>query len=563
MFDVTMDSSRIQRAPTVAEHLATLLWKLGVRNAFGVCGREIVPVWHALLSTARTEREIATYHGRHETGAGFAAVGSWLQTGRPVGVFTTTGPGLTNVVTALETARVTGAKVILLSPLTPVAERGRLGIQETGASGYWSADLHLAGRLFDVVAHVESPKQLQALAGRLAAGLAGDDGFMAHIAIPTNVQAERTFAAPKVPVVRRSRPAPAPEVADEVADLLAAEPFAVWVGWGARRHAQAIHRLLDITGAPAICSPRALGVVDRHASFLGVTGNGGSETLAEELAACGVQRMLVLGSRLAEATSGWLPGLVPSGGFIHVDLDPGVFGQAYPDAPSYGVQSGVGELVDALLARADKLVHRSGPERAPQADAEPLVAAPGTVHPVALMAAIQRVLVDGTDIPIIADASSAMFYAARYLRYPEPGRWFVEGHVGAMGAAGALVVGAAGGRGGPAAALCGDGSMHMQDEISTAVKYGLPAIWIVLNDGGLGIVRSGMGRNGWPLHDADYPAADFAAVAQDKGAEGVRVTAANALDAALSQALEAGRPFVVDVVIDPSVVPPMGARGKR
>jgi acetolactate synthase-1/2/3 large subunit len=187
----------------------------------------------------------------------------------------------------------------------------------------------------------------------------------------------------------------------------------------------------------------------------------------------------------------------------------------------------------------------------------------GVVHPVDLLAAIQRVYVDGTDMPVIADASSAMFWAVRHLSFKSPGRFFVEGHFGAMGQAGAAVVGAASGRGGPAAAICGDGSLHMQDEISTAVRYGIPAIWIVLNDSGLGIVRAGMRLNNRPLHDADFPPANFADVARAKGARAVRVTSADDLDAALRAALEANGPFVVDVLVDQDAVPPIEARTKR
>lgn len=563
MFDVTLDARRVERAPTVAEHLADLLWQLGVREVFGVCGREIVPIWHALLSTAGTEREIVTRHARHENGAVFAAVGSWLATGRPVGVFVTTGPGLTNALTALETARVTGAKLVLMSPLTPAAERGRFGIQETGPSGYWNDDVHRAGRVFDVVVDLETPRQMETAAGRMALGVAGAAGFLAHLAVPTDLQVQRTFRAPQLPRTRRTEPGIAAALADELADLLAAEPFAVWAGWGARHDARALHRLLDVTGAPAMCSPRALGVLGGHEQFLGVTGNGGRSSLGDELMRLGITRTLVLGSRLGEATSGWQADLVPPEGFVHVDVDPAAFGLAYPMAPTFGVQAAVGEVLAALLARAERLVHRPAPQPDVVAAADVPCGAPGTVHPVALMAAIQRVLIDRTAIPLVADASSAMFYGARHLAFPEPGRWFVDGHFGAMGSAGAIVVGMASGRGGPAAAICGDGSMHMQDEISTAVRYGIPAIWIVLNDSGLGIVRAGMRRNGRVLHDADYPPADFAAIARAKGAAGVRVTAAAALDDALRQAVQHGGPFVVDVVIDQSVAPPIGQRGRR
>jgi acetolactate synthase-1/2/3 large subunit len=555
----------LDEAPiTVAQHLAALLWNVGVREAYGICGREIVPVWSALLASRGTPYEIATRHARHENGAGFAAIGSWTQTDRPVAVFVTTGPGLTNVITSLETARATGAKLILLSPLTPAAERGRLGIQATGPAGYANPDLYTAGRIFDIVAMIESPDQLRTLAGPLASGLAGEAGFCAHIAIPTSMQTEGAEAAPAVPRQRRRPPAPSQAVADEVAGLLADEPFAVWLGWGARHHADAVRRFLDVTGAPAICSPRGLGIADTHPAFVGVTGNGGRESLPDELASRDLRRTLVLGSALGEATSGWHPGLVPPEGLIHVDLDPGVFGSAYPHVPTLGIQADIGEFLGALLARSDRLERRHVPLRQPPPSRLALAGdRSGTVHPGALMAAIQRVVVQGTDMPVFADASSAMFWGARHLVFDRPCRWFVEGRFGSMGSAGAAVVGAASGRRGPAAAISGDGSMHMQDEINTAVHYGIHAIWIVLNDGGLGIVRSGMRANGWPLHDADYPATDFAAVARNKGADGVRVTAEGELDGALAAAIEAKGPFLVDVVIDPSAGPPIGARTKR
>lgn len=549
---------------TVARHIAVLLSRLGVREAWGVCGREIVPMWSALLESGGTSHEIATRHTRHENGAGFAAIGSWMQTGRPVAVFVTTGPGLTNVLTSLETASATGAKLVLLSALTPAAERGRLGIQATGPEGFANPDLYTPGRIFDVVAALESPAQLLTLAGALASGFAGEGGFSAHIAIPTAMQTEMTYAAPVVPRHRRPAPGVSPALADEVVDLLAEEPFAVWLGWGARRHATAVRRLLDVTGAPAICSPRGLGIADDHPAFVGLTGNGSRESLTDELATHGLQRTLVLGSALGEATSGWHPGLVPPQGFIHVDLDASVFGRAFPQAPTLGVQSDIGELLDALLARSDRLVRRELPWRRSHPIRLELVGdGAGLVHPAKLMTAIQRVIVEGTDMPVVADASSAMFWAARHLAFARPGRWFVEGHFGSMGSAGAVVVGAASGRGGPAAAICGDGSMHMQDEINTAVAYGIRAIWIVLNDAGLGIVRAGMRANGRTLHDADYPPTDFAAVARNKGADGVRVNREADLVAALVAAVHADGPFLVDVLVEPAAVPPIGARTKR
>jgi acetolactate synthase I/II/III large subunit len=560
MNDPAQSRSPASARPTMAQAIAQLLWQLGVRVAYGVCGREIVPLWQALRRSAGTAQTIATMHTRHESGAGFAAVGSWAFSGRPIAVFVTAGPGLTNVITSLEVARAAGAPLILLSPLTAPGERGRGGIQDTGPRGIHHDALHTPGRIFDLVARLDSAKELHAVAGHLAAGLASGRGFMAHLAIPMAMQ-EAPVDAVHVAQHRRAPMTVTQAIADEIAALLGEAPFAVWVGSGARAYAAQIRRLLDLTGAPAMSSPRGLGIVDRHPQFIGVTGNGGHPDLAYELARHAPQRTLVLGTGLGAATSGWSSRLVPARGFIHVDVDSGVFGRAYPDAETLGVQADVGELLDAILAGAHRLVRREPTGRRSAPPRLALVAVDGTpVHPAALMAAIQRVVIDGTTIPVLADPASAMFWAAHHLVFDEPTRWFVENRVGALGSGAAAVLGAAHATRGPALVIVGDHGLQMHNEINTAVRYGIPAIWLVLNDAGMGIVRAGMQADGWDEHDADFPATNFAAIAEAQGAAGIRVTSEGQLDAALVFAIACGGPCVIDVAIDPSARPPIATR---
>src|SRR3954469_12783460 len=156
----------------LAEQLATLLARVGVREAYGVTGREIVPIWCALIASLGGEHPIATRHTRHENGAGFAAIGSWFATGRPAAVFLTTGPGITNALTSLEAARAAGARFVVLTPLTPATESGKFGIQDTGLGGYFNPDLYRPGRLFDSVTVLESTEQVPELAGRAGPGVA-------------------------------------------------------------------------------------------------------------------------------------------------------------------------------------------------------------------------------------------------------------------------------------------------------------------------------------------------------------------------------------------------------
>jgi acetolactate synthase-1/2/3 large subunit len=492
------------------------------------------------------------------------AVGDWIVSGRPAALVTTTGPGLANALNGLEAARAARAPFVLVSPLTPPAETNRLGVQETGSSGFASSELHQPGRLFDLVAHVHAPVQLDTVFARIAAGLAADPAFTAHIAIPTDVQASHApGAAPVVPAHARRIAAPSSAELDALVAVLASERVAVWVGFGARKHGPAVRRLVDTLGVPVLSSPRGAGVADRCATFVGQTGNGGHEQVHEELARYGVERILVLGSRLGAATSGWDERLVPPNGFIQVDHDRRGFAIGYPQAPTVGIEADIGRTVEALLAAPlpPRAFRRRRAPRAPLG----VVAErrPGVVHPEALMRALQHVIVDGTDLPFFADASSAMFWSVHSLEFGEGDRLHLEGTWGSMGFAGAAVVGAAMARGGPVCALCGDAAMHMQDEINTAVKYGIPSIWVILSNGGPSIVRFGMEANGRPEHDGFYPDTDFAAVAIAKGAQGLRVTREEELEGALRTALAAGGPFVVDVVVDPTIAPPIAARTGR
>jgi len=98
---------------TVAEGLATAFHSLGIRHAYGVCGGAQALLWAAL------SKHLDLLHFRHECGAAFAAAEAHFASGRPVVVFTTTGPGITNALTGLLAARSEGAKVILVSTARP------------------------------------------------------------------------------------------------------------------------------------------------------------------------------------------------------------------------------------------------------------------------------------------------------------------------------------------------------------------------------------------------------------------------------------------------------------
>ena len=118
---------------TVAEGLAEALRTLGAVHAFGVCGGAQALLWASL------SKHLEVLHFRHESGAAFAAIEAHFVSNRPVVVFTTTGPGITNALTGLIAARTEGAKIVLLSAYGSAPQRGYpRNLARTPASGTWA-----------------------------------------------------------------------------------------------------------------------------------------------------------------------------------------------------------------------------------------------------------------------------------------------------------------------------------------------------------------------------------------------------------------------------------------
>jgi acetolactate synthase-1/2/3 large subunit len=173
---------------------------------------------------------------------------------------------------------------------------------------------------------------------------------------------------------------------------------------------------------------------------------------------------------------------------------------------------------------------------------------------------VQRAVIDASDAIVLTEAGNAFAWGTHALRFRSPGRYRTSTGWGAMGHAGCGVLGAALATGRPAVALLGDGSMLMQSELSTAVQYGVPAIFVILNDGYYGMIEHGMRAQGFTPLETRLPATDFALMARALGAEGVMVESEAELDAALGGIATRRTPLVVDVRVDAAERAPFGSR---
>ena len=342
-------------------------------------------------------------------------------------------------------------------------------------------------------------------------------------------------------------------------------------------------------GIPMLSSPAGKDLAAGEL-YLGPTGRNG--TLQANRAARHADVILALGTRFDDrSTSSWLPGYtyaIPPARLIHVHGDPAEIGRNYPATLgiSAHVATVVGQLRRELLARrsagasgapGDILARPGAPGRARwlssvrewgeewerhvaparAADAVPL-------HPARVLAELRAAL--PADAILLSDVGAHHNWIVQEWRPGGPGTLLQSWGFAAMGFGVAGLLGArlaAPSR--AVAAVVGDGGFLMlPSAVATAVQYGLPAIWLVWNNGGFISIRDQQrGYFGQELATSFRHAAsgapyrcDFAAMARAMGADGMRAETAADLGAALKTALDSGHPTVIDVPVDAEVPQP-------
>ncbi len=539
----------------IADQLVDLCVAVGIKRAFGIYGRGILPFVEAL-----TKSSLEVFHCRHESGAAFAAAEAYFSSSHPSLVFTTSGPGLINALNGITAAKWEGAKVLIVSPATSHARRGRWAFQETSMYSFPSADLFSNCEIFDFAAIINSPEELQMIASKMVHGFSRPGSFIAHLSLSMSLQ--RTVMEERIVIPGAMNPGPCcpPDLIDQAATLFKETKNILWVGFGARGSSAKLRELAEQLRMPVMSTPRAKGVFpENHPLYLGVTGLGGHGHVPGFVEKYGADHVIVLGSRLGEYTSFWDKRYEPKRGFVHVDIDPHVFGAAYPHVNTIGIQSEISVFLHALLPRLGNTephfsqVFSVSLKKTAQKKTSPQK---GEIRIEYLMGAIQRHIIDGSDALVLADVGSSFVWSNHSLSFDEPNRYRTSVGFGSMGFASTGVVGAALACGRRAVAIVGDGAMLMNNEISTAVRYGARAVWIVLNDRRYGMVYHGMRLNSLDYTETEIPRVDFAAFARSVGAVGVRVEKEVEVDAALEECMRRTEPVVVDVLIDPETPPP-------
>ncbi len=560
--------ARVDQAPRVAgepvsgaESIIRSLEEAGVEVVFGLPGGAILPVYDPLLDSTRLRHILV----RHEQGAGHAASGYAHATGRVGVCMVTSGPGATNLVTALADAHMDSIPV--------VAVTGQVAASMIGTDAFQEADI--VGITLPVTKHnylVTTADDIpRVIAEAFHIASTGRPGPVLVDIAKSAMQARTTFSWPPELRLPGYHPVTKPHAKQvrEAARLLAtARRPVLYVGGGVlRANASAeLRRLVDTSGAAVVTTLMARGALpDSHPQHLGMPGMHG--TVAAVAALQHADLVVALGARFDDRVTGLLTSFAPHATVVHADIDPAEIGKNKAvDVPI------VGDLKDILADLVPALEQEHAQHGKPdlegwwrQLDDWRTTFPLGYDEPVDGLTAPQYVIsrlgaLSGPEATYVAGVGQHQMWASQFIRYERPRSWINSGGLGTMGYAVPAAMGAKVGEPDRVVwAIDGDGCFQMTNqELATCAINEIPIKVAVINNSSLGMVRQ------WQtlFYESRYSHTelqtghgtrripDFVALAQAYGCAGLRCESAADVDDTIRKALEIDdQPVVVDFTV--------------
>lgn len=534
--------------PRAAERALRFLADAGARYVFGIPGGSINPFYDALHDVPA----LIPILSRHEAAAAYSAASYAKHSGGIGVVLGISGPGASNLLTGCASAMRERTALLVL---TGQVRSNRMGHEAAQEASPWTIDMVQAFKPFTKKSLLVTDGRNLARAVRDAVRLAlAPPQGPVHLAVPLDVQMAEVGEDPPELGSLPERPGLTPGQSAMLLDFLRTGRGVVFCGSGIKkaRVAREFCELADRIGWPVVTSPAGKGTYPEVAPLgAGVYGMSGPASARRAVAQA--ERVLVLGSSLGElATANWRTDLFEGKRVVQIDSDATVLGRHYQ--PQVGLVADLGEVVRQL-----REAFPSAP--APCPAAAPCLLEESDAEVVRHLRALAAALPD--DARLCCDIGEHMTWALRYWRSPTPDSFDITINYGGMGSGIANAVGAYLADCRPTVCLTGDGCFAMHGaEVMTAVQYNLPVLFVVLNNGGYGMVRWGHRLQfDRALADFDYPAPDIAKMAEGMGARSLRIRNPDEWDPRwIARAFAGSAPVVAEVVVQPADVPPMQDR---
>lgn len=529
----------------------------GCETVFGYPGGQILNVYDSLY---KYQNEINHVLAAHEQGAAHAADGYARTTGKVGVVISTSGPGATNLVTGIATAYLDSIPMVAICGNVPTTQIGTDSFQEidiTGVTLPITKHNYFVSDVTDLADTIREAFKL-AKSGRPGPVL---------IDVPKDVQIAKCEYEEQSPV-EKDEPFAAKDVrVEEAAKIInsAKRPFIYFGGGMITSNAQdEVLALAEKIDAPIGCSLMGLSAIPTdHPRFLGMQGMHGH--YASSMSMHNADVILSLGVRFNDRVTGNRQKFATGAKIVHVDVDGSELNKTVNSM--CGLRGDVKLTLQKLLPLLNE---GTKPEwmakvNSFRAEEETYLDNREGLTPRRAILTLNKHL--GANTAVCTDVGQHQMWSAQNLFFRKPRRFASSGGLGTMGYGFGAAIGAAYGTGERSVLVTGDGSFGMNlNELATAVRYNVPVVVIIMNNGVLGMVRQ------WQtlFYDKHYSNSvlerktDFAAMAKSFGADGETVATPEELDAALSRAFTCDGPYIVDCKIDKDefvlpMLPPNGS----
>ncbi|MEW5695968.1 5-guanidino-2-oxopentanoate decarboxylase [Pseudomonas synxantha] len=528
---------------TCGEVLVNLLENYGVDQVFGIPGVHTVELYRGLARSS-----IRHVTPRHEQGAGFMADGYARTSGKPGVCFIITGPGMTNITTAMGQAYADSIPMLVISS---VQARSQLG----GGRGKLHELPSQSALVAGVAAFSHTLMSAAELPGVLARAFAlfqAGRPRPVHIEIPLDVLVENADALMGSAPVNVARAGAAPAAVRQMSRLLAAakRPL-ILAGGGAIDAAPELTRLAETLGAPLALTINAKGLLPAaHPLLLGST----QSLAATRALVAEADVVLAIGTELAETDYDvtFAGGFEIPGALLRVDIDPDQTVRNYP--PQVALVADATIAAEALLTELNRQplpprhaewgaarVARLWAELAPTWDA-------ATRAQTLLLHTILEALPGAV---LVGDSTQPVYSGNLTLNLDHPRRWFNSSTgYGTLGYALPAAIGAWLGRGDgqPVVCLIGDGGLQFTlPELASAVEARIPMIVLLWNNQGYEEIKKYMVNRAIEPVGVDIYTPDFIGIARAMGCAAESIDGVEPLRAALHAAAARPGPTLIEI----------------
>ena len=531
-----------------------------VEYLFGYPGGAVLPIYDELKNHPSIKHILV----RHEQGAGHAAEGYARSSGKPGVVLVTSGPGATNVVTALTDAYMDSVPLVCISGQVPTHLIGTDAFQECDTTGITRPCTKHNWLVKDIN---DLPRIMHEAFEVATTGRPGP----VLVDIPKDVQfAKAKYSKPKKEKKLNEKISNRfnQKDIDQLFNLMSKASRPVFYTGGGvinsgPKASELLRELVSITGFPITSTLQGLGAYPGDDNqFLGMLGMHGTYEANNAMHDCDL--LINIGARFDDRITGKIDEFSPKSKKVHIDIDPSSINKIVKvDLSIVGDVSEVIQSTTKTLKKKNLNLEKSNKQKISKwwqkiekwrtKQSLNFINSDTIIKP---QHAVKRLyeLTKDQDTYITTEVGQHQMWAAQHYKFNKPNRWMTSGGLGTMGYGLPAAVGVQVAHPKKLVVdIAGEASILMtMQEISTAVQYNLPIKIFILNNQYMGMVRQ------WQelLHEKNYSESysealpDFVKLAEAYGCVGIRAKNPDELDEKIIEMINTNRPVIFDCHVD-------------